>query len=66
MHISEVEKARLEKEHKMRNGYQVQDNAKYPHMQEINEHKHVFQDTENVHARETKPEDYDKMMELSR
>lgn len=58
MHISEVEKARLEKEHKMRNGYQVQDNAKFPHMNEINEHKYVHKDSENMHARESVASDY--------
>jgi hypothetical protein len=58
MHISDIEKARMEKEHKMRNGYQVQDNKRYPHMDEIKEHQHVWQDNENRHARETKREDY--------
>ncbi len=58
MHISEVEKARLEKEHQMRNGYQVHDNNRFPHMNEIKEHSPLYKDTENKHARESKPEDY--------
>ena len=58
MHISEVEKARMEKDRQMRNGYQVQDNNRFPHTTEINEHQFVFKDNENKHARETKPEDY--------
>lgn len=61
MHISEVEKARMEKEHQMRNGYQVQDNNRFPHSMPINEHQHVFKDTENKHARESQPEDYNMM-----
>ena len=59
MHISEVEKARMEKEHQMRNGYQVMDNKRFPHnTNDVNEHQHVYKDMENKHARETKPEDY--------
>lgn len=58
MHISEVEKARLEKEHQMRNGYQVQNNAQYPHTAPISEHQYVNKDMENKHARESQPEDY--------
>lgn len=62
MHISEVEKARLEKEHQMRNGYQVHDNNRFPHMNDVNEVQHVFKDTENKHARESKPEDFNRSM----
>ena len=59
MHISEVEKARMQKEHQMRNGYQVMDNKRFPHnTNDINEHKYVHKDMENMHARETKPEDW--------
>lgn len=59
MHISDIEKARMEKEHKMRHGYQLQDNKKFPHSaDEIKEHQHVYQDVENKHARESKAEDY--------
>lgn len=59
MHISEVEKARLEKEHSMRNGYQIQDGKRFPHTtNDISEHQFLYKDTENKHARETKPEDY--------
>lgn len=58
MHISEVEKARLEKDHQMRHGYAVNDNNRFPHNLEVNEHMYVHKDTENKHARESKPEDY--------
>lgn len=59
MHVSEVEKARMEKDHKMRNGYQIQDNKRFPHdTREINEHQYLSKDMENKHARESKPEDY--------
>lgn len=58
MHISEVEKARMEKDHRMRNGYQIQDGKRYPQNVEINEHQHLFKDSENKHARESKPEDF--------
>lgn len=58
MHVSEVEKARLEKEHKMRHGYQVHDNAKFPqHMNDVNEHQYLPKDMDNKHAREAIPED---------
>lgn len=61
MHISEVEKARMEKDHKMRNGYQMEDNKKYPHMQENPEHQPLFnKEYENKHARESKPSDYNE------
>ena len=58
MHISEVEKARLEKDHQMRNGYQIHDNKRYPINVEVSEYQHLSKDTENKHAREAKPEDY--------
>jgi len=63
MHISEVEKARLEKDHQMRNGYQIHDNKRFPmNVQvEVNEHEPIFKDSENKHARESKPEDYNMM-----
>lgn len=57
MHISESEEYRMQKEHKMRNGYSSQDNKRFPHdMQNDNEvaHKVVYQDTENKHAMEQK------------
>lgn len=57
MHISEVEKMRLEKEHHMRNGYQLHKNR-----EDVREHAYVHKDTENKHARETMPEDYNQMM----
>jgi hypothetical protein len=63
MHISEVEKFRMEKEHQMRNGYQVHDNNVYPHRNVVNEHAHIFKDTENKHARESHPSDYEMNME---
>ena len=66
MHISEVEKARLEKEHQMRNGYQVHDNNVYPHRPEVNEHQYVHKDMENKHARESQPSDYELNMERGR
>jgi len=58
MHISEQEKYRLEKEHRMRNGYQLHDGKK----DEVNEHAYVHKDTENKHARESQPDDYSKPM----
>jgi hypothetical protein len=63
MHISDVEKARMEKDHQMRNGYQVQNNNRFPHSMSINEHQYVNKDTENKHARESQPSDYQRMME---
>lgn len=60
MHISEVEKARLEKDHKMRNGYQIHDNKRYPINVEVNEYQHLPKDMDNKHAREYKPEDFNK------
>lgn len=57
MHISEVEQARLEKEHKMRYGYQDHDNKRFPHDVEVKEHQYMHKDMENKHAREAKPED---------
>lgn len=60
MHISEVEKARLEKEHQMRNGYQIHDNKRFPINAEVNEHQHVFKDTENKHSRASTEEDYQR------
>ena len=59
MHISDIEKARMEKDHQMRHGYQVMDNKRFPHeSNDINEHSHVYKDMENKHARESQPEDY--------
>ncbi len=58
MHISEVEKARMEKDHQMRHGYQIHDNNTFPHMTEVNEHRSLFKDEENKHARESMPEDF--------
>lgn len=52
MHISEVEKARLEKEHKMRYGYQNQDNNVGPNATEIHERQYLHKDMENKHAAE--------------
>lgn len=63
MHISEVEKARLAKDYQMRNGYQVHDNNRFPHSMEVNEHQPIFKDTENKHARESVPSDYELNME---
>jgi len=57
MHISEVEKYRMEKEHQMRTGYQQADRNV------VNEHAHIFKDTENKHARESRPSDYEIQME---
>ena len=57
MHVSEVEKARLEKEHQMRHGYQVHNNNRFPHTTEVNEQVHIYKDTENKHAREATFED---------
>jgi len=57
MHISEVEKARLEKEHQMKHGYQMHNNNRFPHRTEVHEHQYLHKDTENKHARETTPED---------
>ncbi len=66
MHISEVEKHRMEKEHKMRHGYQDHDNKRYPHVDEGAKHQGVYQYVDNKHARESKPEDYQNMMESIR
>lgn len=63
MHISEVEKARLEKDHQMRNGYQIHDNNRFPHMTEVKEHSSLYKDMENKHARESRPSDYKMNME---
>ncbi len=60
MHISEVEKARLEKDHQMKNGYQIHDNKRFPHNAEVSEHQNVFKDNDNKHARASSEEDYKK------
>jgi len=60
MHISEVEKARLEKDHKMRNGYQIHDNKRYPINVDVTENQHILKDTDNKHARASTPEDFNK------
>lgn len=58
MHISEVEKARMEKDHQMRNGYADHRNARFPHQQnEVYERQYNFRDTENKHAKEFPPEE---------
>jgi hypothetical protein len=64
MHISDVEKARMEKEHKMRNGYSDMSNQRFPHSDEITENRYVHKDEDNQHARERVPADYN--MELSK
>jgi len=51
MHISDVEKARMEKEHKMRNGYKIMDNNRFPHVNDVHEDEYVLRDLENKHAR---------------
>lgn len=57
MHISEVEKARMEKEHQMRNGYQNMDNKQFPHhINDIHESQFSYKDMENKHGKEYKPE----------
>jgi hypothetical protein len=63
MHISEVEKHRMEKEHKMRHGYQDHSNKRFPHHDEDAEHQFSMKDMENKHAREAQPIDYENMME---
>lgn len=65
MHISDVEKARLEKDHQMRHGYQIHDNKRFPINAEVNEHYYVHKDMENKHARESQPSDYEIQMERS-
>lgn len=51
MHISDVEKHRIEKEDAMRHGYHMQDSQRYPHMQEIHERQRMYADVmENKHA----------------
>lgn len=56
MHISEVEKMRMEKEHQMRNGYQRMENRQFPHDKQDMESTYVFKDTENKHAVEQIPQ----------
>jgi hypothetical protein len=63
MHISEVEKARLDKEHEMRHGYQMHNNNKFPHTPMNAESQHIFRDSENKHAMEYKPNHYETGME---
>jgi hypothetical protein len=58
MHISDVERMRLEKEHKMREGYAVHNNKRFPHDLEVKEHAYKFKDMENKHARESTEDDY--------
>ena len=60
MHISEVEKARLEKDHQMRHGYQIHDNKRFPINVEVSEHQGLPKNMENKHARESKPEDFNR------
>ena len=43
----------------MRNGYQAHDGKK----DEVHEHMYVHKDTENKHARESNPSDYELNME---
>lgn len=58
MHISDVEKARMEKDHKMRNGYQDHDNSRFPHdNSDVTETRYAYKDLDNKHARDAKPED---------
>lgn len=52
MHISEIEKARLEKDHQMRYGYQIQNKNNFPHNNDVNESQYIHKDMENKHARE--------------
>lgn len=63
MHISDIEKMRMEKDHKMKHGYQIHDNTRYPHTEKVNEFQFLPKDEENKHARESKPSDYQLMME---
>jgi hypothetical protein len=58
MHISEVEKARLEKDHKMKHGYQIHDNKRDPLNVDVTQHQPVYPDMENKHARASTDNDY--------
>lgn len=64
MHISDVEKYRMEKDHQMRHGYKVHDNNVFPHNVEVKEHQPIFKEYENKHARESRPSDYEMSMEI--
>lgn len=56
MHISDVEKARMEKDHQMRHGYHVMHNKVFPHhTNDVNEKQYIAKDTENKHAAEMQP-----------
>jgi hypothetical protein len=56
MHISEVEKSRMEKDHQMRYGYADHRNSRFPHQNEVNESNYIFKDMENKHAKEEIPQ----------
>jgi len=58
MHISEVEKYRMGKDHEMRHGYQTQTNSKFPHEVGIGETQPIFKEIDNKHAMEIQPEGY--------
>lgn len=59
MHISEVEKHRMEKEHEMRNGYHVSTNSnQFPHRNEVSERQYLYKDMENKHAQEEIPQSH--------